>query len=255
MPLLSHLICQGLIMVRAACRTADQTPSRISGEHSATQNKLLDGPTWIYWHSSIRSTPIILLTCWMSTVYFARWTCRVKQHLFMCLKVNNVALHWLHLSQAWTQRNQHIHFEWIHGHWLVKYAHTLCTLEPHHVSMFDLGIYSCRGGTQSSLALTQTQLKVGFVVQILNLLPSRVTAETVWCSMKDMQGSRGLSLSKLVKEQIISSMVLEDGPCLLSYSTSYNHDIFITGLKPDNITERNCHATTICITRTEQMAF
>lgn len=42
MPLLNHLICQGRLMVRATCRTADQTPSRISGERSVTQNKLLE---------------------------------------------------------------------------------------------------------------------------------------------------------------------------------------------------------------------
>lgn len=42
MPLSNHLICQGHLMVRATCRAADQTPSRISGEHSVTQNKVLE---------------------------------------------------------------------------------------------------------------------------------------------------------------------------------------------------------------------
>lgn len=68
MPLLNHLICQGRIMVRATCRTADQTPSRVSGERSVTQNKRLEKThIIIMWRGrcSIGSTGIKRLTCFM----------------------------------------------------------------------------------------------------------------------------------------------------------------------------------------------
>lgn len=83
MPLLNHLICQGHIMVRATCRTADQTPSRISGERSVTQNKLLETPTSLCSGGEVHVVGLHTLN-YGHAIYLCR-----------CMKVNKVALHWL----------------------------------------------------------------------------------------------------------------------------------------------------------------
>lgn len=101
MPLLNHLICQGHIMVPATCRTADQTPSRISGERSVTQNKLLERPTSVYSchynHCRLVQYQVLeifsdALNCrhiswWQLIVDFACRTHKEKQHLFRFMKV------------------------------------------------------------------------------------------------------------------------------------------------------------------------
>lgn len=134
----------------------------------------------------------------MFHVDFAWRTCKLK-HLFRFLKVNNVALHRLHCWQPWKLCGINtIRFEEIRGCWLAKYAHALSTWEPHRVSLFDLCINSCRGGTHTSQAWHKRKIKVdAFSASVtqsrLSLGCSKIQLDDLWrwlgsCQRGDMRG-------------------------------------------------------------------